>query len=310
MRAPQRPSGRTLMSPKGRSGGQTNPLTQQEEQAFEIVDDLIDLGPGSRGSDARRIQRAIDALSLDRIANGRDPGGTVRLAAGTYGLERALTLRSHVTLQGGSLVTSVLTRVTASPIPMVRLARDAEGSTLENLTIDGGVRDHALPDPGDHYPGLVLLGSARFCTVRRCRIRHTAGDGLRAKMGRYEQLYLDELWIERCGRHGLAISADRASRGLFLSAISVGEFGATTDRPTAGLVLQARAHVSQLSIDPVRSGQTGVQFGPNSEYTTVSPYFLGVDAGGRAFAGLDHRAGIVVGTGTVQEEGRVGHEPA
>lgn len=258
-------------------------------------EDTIEVAPKRGRGDHRAVQAAVDALSVDRLAAGRDPGGTVALTTGTFCLDRPLVVRSHVRVVGASLVDTRL--VGSGRRPTVRFEHGAEGAAVEQLTIDGraGAR---LADRA--APAVALRGDTAFCALRRLRIVDAAGDGLRIVEGAHRHLSLDEVWVERCGRHGVVLDAPDGGP-LFLSSLSVDGIGFDPAAdPAVALLLRARAQVSQLSVELVRPGQVGVTFGPASEGSAVSPWFLRVAEGGRAFAGRARRPGVVVGVGSVE----------
>ena len=256
--------------------------------------DVVEVAPTGDGRDGAALQAAVDALSVDRLAAGRDPGGTVVLTTGSFHLDRPVLVRSHVALTGASLVDTRL--VGTGRRPVLRFEDGAEGATVEQLTVDGGARPRA---GAVATPAVVLRGDSAFCSLRRLRIVDAAGDGLRIVAGAHRHLALDEIWLERCGRHGIVLDAP-GGRSLFLSSLAIDGIGVD---PAAGsavaLQLGARAQVSQLSVELVAAGQVGVAFGPGSDHSALSPWSIGVADGGRAFRGRSRRAGVVVGVGAV-----------
>jgi len=219
------------------------------------------------------VAEAIDAAV-------RDGGGVVHVPTGTWRISGPVEVPSNVTVRGAGVLGSTLRFDGAGGIVH---ARGVSGATLEQFTVEGA--------------GLSYPAGASYCIVRRLRIRDAPGTALSIE-GVVDRLYVDDVNVESAGAHGVDV-ATRDATSLFVSALSVGGFGrgGVAGEP-CGLQLRARAHVSQVHVEPVGRGQVGIAFGPGSEYSTLTNWFVGLD-GGLALRG-DDRPGVQIGPGSAR----------
>jgi hypothetical protein len=223
---------------------------------------------------APAIQAAIDEA-------GEAGGGTVYVPAGRWAVGTPLVVGSHVAVRGASVVGTVL-RSTADDDAVVVLADGVDGAAIEDLTVDGA--------------GIGWAGAARFCIVRRVRVRDASGAGVAVASGAVEHVWLEQLTIEDAGGDGLVIQVP-SSTSVFVSELAVSRFGAAVG-DAAAVRLAARAHVSLVHVDPVGAGQVGVAFEDGSTGSTLTNYYLHLDGGEptRTAPGVQ----VAVGPGAVE----------
>jgi hypothetical protein len=193
-----------------------------------------------------------------------------------------------VTLRGTTITGCVLD---APDAPDGLVVQDADGWAVEHLTFSGA--------------GLLVTGGTRFGIIRRAWVRDVGGAGLCCEGGTIEHLCVESLAVERCGASGVAIAGDADSAGIFLSELSVREFGLQREPglPYAAVHLQTRCIVTQLHVEPVNDGQVGLLLDSGSDHTAISGLYVGC-RGGRAREVADGVEGISVSTEAVRELAR------
>lgn len=227
------------------------------------------------GGDVRAaLQRALDEA-------GALGGGTVLVVPGEHRLDGEVVVPSHVTLRGTSRTASRLVGGT------VRHPAGVEGASVEDLTLGGGT-------DGVRYEadGPAGLG-ATFCIARRLRIVDVAGSGVALRGGAYENLYLEQLWVDRPGRHGIDLDAGAPCRSVFVSEVSVEGPGAAGGEGAAGLRLGGRVLATQVQVVEIGPGSVGIDLRAGSEHTTMTNLSLAT-TGGTGVRGQD-RSGVVLG---------------
>lgn len=220
------------------------------------------------------IQAAIDAVH-------DAGGGTVELAGGDCPLAAPLELRSNVTLRGAGMIATVLRATTEGAA--VRSSSLLAGATIEELTIAGPAA--AGTSAGELVAGgaaaIDLAAGASFCFLRRIRFTELVGGAVRIGGGPVDHLYLENLAIEGCGGDGIVLDPTGDADGVFLTEVSVRSFGRAAPAGAAGVRTSCRAFISQLHVQPVERGATGLALEPGSEHTVASNLFFGL-AGGDA----------------------------
>lgn len=218
---------------------------------------------------ASAIQAAID----EAAAAG---GGTVVLPAGDLLLDHDIDLLSQVTLRGVSWSGTNLTGQGAG----VLVADGAEGAGLEQLTV----------------PTVRFGESASFTVLRQVRVRDAEGHAIVLPTRQAHHVLVEQVVIERCGGDGVRHTAGD-SQGVFISEVAVEGFGLDADGACA-LRLGARALVSQIHVEPVDAGQTGVAFEPGSELSALTNYTMRVN-GGRPVSITPESLQVAIGQGAV-----------
>lgn len=233
----------------------------------------------SGGDPTGAIKRAI--ASVESAG-----GGVVYLEAGEHEITADLVVPGLVSLRGMSMTG---TRLLMAGNTVVHPA-DVEGAGVENLTIEGAGQ------------GLRYDGPASYCVARRLRLVDCDGEGIALRGTRYERLFLEDLYIDRCGSHGIDLDPVDGSTSVFMSGLSIGTVGSGEGGAADAMRLAGRCHLSQVQIGPVRTGGVGVRFRPGSDFTTLTGYYLRLE-GGIAFDGHDDREGIALGAGSVEDVG-------
>ncbi|UGS36850.1 glycoside hydrolase family 55 protein [Capillimicrobium parvum] len=246
--------------------------------------------PCGSDDDAPAIQAALDAAH----GNG---GGTVVIPPGRWLVGGPLRVPDNVTLRGVTITASILRR-TGGDGPMVEVSAPAgdapaEGWAVECLTLDGAGSGATC--------GIEVCGAARYGIIRRVWIRNVAHDGLRCSGGTLEHLCVEGLTLERCGRTGASLLSDDGSAGVFLSEVSVRDFGLRrgTGPAYAGVRLGMRCIISQLHIEPVPPGRVGLLFGAGSDHASVSGLYVGTRGGAPCIV-ADGVAGVSMSTPAVR----------
>src|SRR5690606_11392338 len=90
-------------------------------------------------------------------------------------------------------------------------------------------------------------------------------------------LTVEQVTIEGCGGDGIRHEAADA-QGVFLSETSITGFGGDA-ADAHGLRVAGRCHISQLHVEPVLAGQTGVGFFEGSGYSTLTNYTMTLAGG-------------------------------
>ena len=233
------------------------------------------------GGDARSaLQRSLDEV-------GALGGGTVVVPPGEHRIDGELLVPSNVTLAGRSRTAARLVGA------LIRHPPGVEGATVEDLTLEGGVTGVLFEADGPDAEG------AAFCIVRRLRISGVAGTGIRLLGGTYRNVYVEQVWIDGPGRHGIDLAADGPCRSVFLSEVSVERPGSDGAPDGHGLRLAGRCQVTQVQVAGIGPGAVGIGFLAGSDHTTVTNLALSTE-GGVALSGQDQLPGVVVGPHEVE----------
>jgi hypothetical protein len=227
--------------------------------------------------------RAVQAAVDETAAAG---GGVVRLPSGRCPIGSPIELRDNVTLQGSGMLTTTI-GATGSAGTLVVAGRRLTGATVEDLTIDGGADGLDEPDPAATASaspaprgaaGIDLGAGASFCFLRRLRLVDLAGGAVRVAGGPIDHLYLEQLVIERCGGDGVDLAPSGDTEAVFLTEVSVRSFG-LGGSGAAGVRLAGRAFISQLHVQPIGPGATGLALEAGSDDTVASNLFFGLSGG-------------------------------
>lgn len=227
----------------------------------------------STGPTAGAIQTSIDAAS----AAG---GGTVVLPADDYLLESDLRLPANVGLRGMSWSGTALQSADGEPRAIV-VEDGAEGVSIESLTA----------------PTIRFGAAASYCVLRRVRVLVAPSHAVELPADVAHHLSIEQVTIEGCGGDGIRHTASDA-QGVFLSEVSITGFGSAVD-DACGIRVGGRAHLSQIHVEPVGAGQTGVGFEAGSDYSTLTNYTMRL-AGGRAVVVDPEDLTIAQGVGAVE----------
>jgi hypothetical protein len=246
-----------------------------------------------------QCQRGLDnqpclQAAIDRAAG--HGGGVVAIPPGTWTVSGSLTLRSNVTLRGVTLTGSAL--LATDRQPLVVAEDGGEGWSVENLTLDGGADETCTTGAES---AISVAGGASFAILRRLLVRRLREDAIAFRGGALGNVFVESVAFDRCGRSALVLAPEQASSAIFLTDISIHGFGRAAaaapaaNAPCAAVHLQARCAISQIHIEPVGSGQTGIWFDRNSDYTMVNGLYVGL-AGGTPTLIEPARKGIALST--------------
>jgi hypothetical protein len=262
------------------------PEPRPSEPPQPVADTYLIQDYGASEDDAwRGISSAIAAAA----ANG---GGVVHIPPGEWVVRDSVVLRSNVTLRGATMLGSVLKRApggAGDTADVVAHEVDVTGATVENLTLDGGF----VPDGETSGRGLAYPQGAGYCVVRRLLVKNVAHSGVVLESGSFSCVFLQDVYVEGVGGHGLAVGTSTDS--VFVTGLSVRGFGSLA-AGSRGVVTSGRCHLNQVHIEPVAAGRVGVEFLPGSESSTLSNYFIQLD-GGEAFADVERAE---LGSGSVR----------
>ena len=218
-----------------------------------------------------------------------------------YGRSPELILADHVNLRGAGLTATTLTMLPGQAVPFIVVDSPngrgtGEGWAIESLGFDGeaggagAAASHAV----------LVTGGSSYAILRRLRIRNVSAHAIVFGTGLVNYVFLEELFLEDTGLGAITLAPDESSSGIFLSDIVIRDFGKrASDRSCAAIRLHARCHISQLHIEPVATGHTGLHFGSGSGQTVVSGMYIGL-SGGQARSVAPDVEGICISTEAIR----------
>jgi hypothetical protein len=185
------------------------------------------------------------------------------------------------------MITTILCPTGASSgSPLLIATEPLAGATVEDLTVAGvdpATAAGAEPSaPGGRPTGGAAIdvgAGASFVFLRRLRLVDLPGAALRVGGGAVDHLYLEQIVIEGCDGDGIVIDPVGDAEAIFLTEISVRSFGRRGPAGTAGIRSSARVFISQLHVQPVEPGATGLLLDAGSDHTVASNLFFGVSGG-------------------------------
>jgi hypothetical protein len=249
--------------------------------------------------EAGRDNHASIQDAIDRV-NGNG-GGVVSIPPGVWPIGRSLNIKDHVTLRGAGLTASTIALMGDANVPLIVARGDLEtNSATEGWAVEALGLDGAADDAGaGASEAIVALGGASYVILRRLRIRNVLGDAILFRDGALNYMFLEEIFVESCGASGITMAPSAPSAGIFLTDVVVRNFARRSTGSHAAVRLYTRCHISQLHIEPVREGHTGIYFGDGSDQTVVSGVYVGL-AGGTARDAEPSVRGICISTEAVR----------